>query len=74
MTVSPEQIKKPDFLKNESRFANGLHTVGGIEGGTSIICNIDNILANYDTRREIQEEFKFSLNNSTILQILQHYL
>ena len=60
MTVSPEQIKEPDFLKNESRFANGLHTEGGIAGGKSIICNIDNIHADPTTLREIQEEYKFS--------------
>ena len=60
MTISPEQIKRPDYLKNEARFANGLHTVGGIEGGKSIICNIDNVQADLKTLREIQEEYKFS--------------
>ena len=66
MVVSPTQIRNLDYLKNETNFATGIHTEYGKEGGKSIINNIDNILADPDTLREIQEEFKYSKDNSTI--------
>ena len=60
MTVSPEQIRNPEYAAQESYWLNGFITKDGIEGGQSIINNIDDCSGNIFTLRQVQHEAKYS--------------
>ena len=66
MTVSPEQMNNSSYSDHESYWMNGLLTYDGIEGGTSMICNVDDCSGDFDTYRQIDHEAKFSPNGHSI--------
>ena len=66
MTVSPEQIRNYDYAEQESHWLNGFITKDGIEGGQSIINNVDDCSGNIFTLRQVHHEAKCSSNGHSI--------
>ena len=63
MTIAQSGINF-DYLRRESWWMTGLLTRDAIEGGTSIICNVDDCGGDIYTLRQIEHEAKFAWNNS----------
>ena len=64
MALAQCGIRNYENIVRESWWMTGLLTRDAIEGGTSIICNVDDCGGDIYTLRQIEHEAKFALNDS----------